>query len=58
MALSGGSLSGALTVGKTLLNMFGSKQKIHEAKQKSPQFHFISSAIEKGIVLQKPKALT
>lgn len=58
MALSGGSLSGALTVGKTVFNMFGSKQKIHEAKQNSPQFHFISSAIEKGIVLQKPKALT
>ncbi|ALD03227.1 hypothetical protein AMQ28_13300 [Acinetobacter sp. TTH0-4] len=55
MALSGGSLSGALTVGKTVFNMFGSKQKIHEAKQNSPQFHFISSAIEKGIVLQKPR---
>lgn len=55
MALSGGSLSGALAVGKVLFNMFGSKQKIHEAKQNAPQFHFISSAIEKGIVLQKIK---
>lgn len=53
MMLSGGTLSGAYLVGKTLFNMLGSKQKIHEAKQNSPQFHFISSAIDKGIILQK-----
>ncbi|TCB69283.1 hypothetical protein E0H88_11940 [Acinetobacter sp. ANC 4216] len=53
MALSGGTLSGAYLVGKTLFNMLGSKQKIHEAKQNSPEFHFISSAINEGIILQK-----
>jgi hypothetical protein len=35
--------------------MLGSKQKIHEAKQNSPQFHYISSAIEEGIILQNLK---
>ncbi len=50
MILSGGTLSGVYFVGKTVFNMLGSKQKIHEAKQNAPQFHFISSAIEKGII--------
>lgn len=53
MLLAGGSLSGAYVVGKTLLNIFGSRQKIHEAKKNSPEFQFISSAIDKGIILQK-----
>lgn len=53
LLVSGGSLSGAYTIGKTLFNMFGSKQKIHEAKKNSPEFQFISSAIDKGIILQK-----
>ena len=53
MALAGGSLSGAFSAGKILLNIFGTNQKVHEAKANSPQFHFISSAIEKGIILQK-----
>ena len=55
MLINGGSLSGTLAVGKTLINMLGSKQKIHEAKQNSPQFHYISSAIEEGIILQNLK---
>ena len=55
MALSGGTLSGALTVGKTIFNMFSSRQKIHEAKKNCPQFHFLSSAIDNGIILQKLK---
>lgn len=53
MALAGGSLSGAFAAGKILMNIFGTNQKVHEAKANSPQFHFISSAIEKGIILQK-----
>lgn len=53
MVMSGGSLSGIHTVGKTIFSLYGSKQKIHEAKLNSPQFHFISSAIESGIVLQR-----
>lgn len=55
MALSGGTLSGALTVGKTMFKMLGCRQKIHEAKKNSPQFHFISSAINRGIILQQLK---
>lgn len=53
LLISGGSLSGAYSVGKSVFNMFGTKQKIHEAKQNSPEFHFISSAIDNGVILQK-----
>lgn len=52
LALSGPTLAGAYTVGKLAMDIFGTKQKIHEAKQNSPQFHYISSAIQKGIILQ------
>lgn len=50
-AVSGLTLSGLYMLGKTAVNMFGSKQKIHETKLGSPEFHFISSGIDKGIII-------
>lgn len=45
------TLSGLYMLTKTTLNMFGSKQKIHETKLNSPEFQFISSGIDKGIII-------
>lgn len=53
LVLGGFNLSGTYNVGKTFFNLFSSKQKIHEAKQNSPEFQFISSAISNGIILQR-----
>lgn len=53
LVLGGFNLSGTYNFGKTFFNLFSSKQKIHEAKQNSPEFQFISSAISNGIILQK-----
>ncbi|MDC4016370.1 hypothetical protein K3F74_18310 [Acinetobacter baumannii] len=53
LLISGFSLSGTYNLGKTFFNIFGSKQKIHEVKKNSPEFQFIGSAINKGIILQK-----
>jgi hypothetical protein len=53
LLVSGLSLSGTYNLGKTFFNIFGSKQKIHEARKNSPEFQFIGSAINKGIILQK-----
>lgn len=55
MLLTGGSLAGIYNVGKLGLEIFGNKQRIHQAKLNSPQFHFISSAIEQGVILQNHK---
>ncbi|EXS33548.1 hypothetical protein [Acinetobacter sp. 826659] len=56
MLLTGGSLAGIYNVGKLGLEIFGNKQKIHQAKLNSPQFHFISNAIEQGVILQNYKS--
>ncbi|WP_338560766.1 DUF6236 family protein [Acinetobacter sp. KS-LM10] len=55
LLLEGFNLSGTYNFGKTFFNLFSSKQKIHEAKQNCPEFQFISSAINNGIILQKFK---
>ena len=38
LLVSGLSLSGTYNLGKTFFNIFGSKQKIHEARKNSPEF--------------------
>lgn len=47
------NLSGTYNLGKTFFNIFSSKQRIHEARKNSPEFQFIGSAINNGIILQK-----
>lgn len=55
MLLSGGiSLSGSFTIGKNLFTtILGHKQKIHQANQNSPEFQYISSAVNSGILLPR-----
>lgn len=53
LLLGGFNLSGTYNLGKTFFNLFSSRQKIHEAKKNSPEFQFISSAIDNGIILQR-----
>lgn len=42
-----GPVSGTYYLSKTFFNIFGSKQKIHEARKNSPEFQFIGFAINK-----------
>lgn len=53
LLLGGFNLSGTYNLGKTFFNLFNSRQKVHEAKMNSPEFQFISSAINRGIILQR-----
>ena len=53
LLMGGPSLSGTYNLGKTFFNIFSSKQRIHEARKNSPEFQFIGSAINNGIILQK-----
>lgn len=52
LALTGASFSAPLAIIKSALNIRGSKQKIHQAMENAPQFQYISSAMNEGIIVK------